>query len=118
MELERVLEAEQNSKPKVRSIFISDVHLGCRFSKAANLYAFLKGQQHPQHLYIVGDFIDGWKFRRQWSWNDDCNNLIRKILKLSKHGTQIHYIVGNHDEFLREFFYKDHLENHFGSISF
>jgi UDP-2,3-diacylglucosamine pyrophosphatase LpxH len=89
------------SRP-IRSIFISDVHLGCKYANAEALLAFLKGQQ-PEFLYIVGDFIDGWRLKRSWYWNDTYSFLIRRVLKMMKRGTQVFYTPGNHDEFLRRF---------------
>ncbi len=88
---------------KVRSIFISDVHLGCKYSKAADLTAFLKKFEKIEYLYIIGDFIDGWKLKRRWYWDDDHSFLIRKIIGMIKNHTKVFYIVGNHDEFLKSF---------------
>ncbi len=103
---------------KIRSIFISDLHLGSRYSRAKLVYDFLNGKQ-IEHLYLVGDIIDGWKFSyRSWYWDESCNDLVRLILKMGKKGTNVHYIVGNHDEFLRKFFHWEHNENSFGAITF
>ena len=49
----------------IRSIFISDLHLGCKYANANALLAFLK-QHQPEYLYLVGDIIDGWRLRRGW----------------------------------------------------
>ncbi len=87
---------------RIRSIFISDVHLGCRFTHAESLLAFLRNHQ-PQHLYIVGDFIDGWRLRKGWYWNDTYTFLFKRIVDLMKRGTRVYYTPGNHDEFLRNF---------------
>lgn len=84
----------------VRSIFASDLHMGHKWSNFRELHALLKALDDPRHLYLVGDIIDGWAFRRGWDWSQDNNNLVRKVLSLAKHGTQVHYVVGNHDEFL------------------
>jgi UDP-2,3-diacylglucosamine pyrophosphatase LpxH len=43
---------------KVKALFISDVHLGSKGSKASALLEMLK-QYEPEYLFIVGDFIDG-----------------------------------------------------------
>src|SRR5262245_1517711 len=51
---------DESMRTRVRSIFISDVHLGCRHSKADLLLSFLKSYTCDQ-LYLVGDIIDGWK---------------------------------------------------------
>lgn len=85
-----------------RTIFISDVHLGTKDCKAAQLNEFLK-THHCEKLYIVGDFIDGWRMAKKVHWKKSYNRIIRRILKLSKRGVDIYYITGNHDEFLRKF---------------
>jgi hypothetical protein len=54
---------------RVRSLFLSDAHLGCRFSRADELFQFL-GRVEPDQLYLVGDIIDGWKLKRSFYWND------------------------------------------------
>jgi UDP-2,3-diacylglucosamine pyrophosphatase LpxH len=93
---------ESKNIKKVEALFISDVHIGSRGSNAAKLLETLK-QYQPEKLFIVGDFIDGWLLKKRHYWNQDYTNLIRKILSYSKKGTQIVYITGNHDEFLREY---------------
>jgi len=85
---------------RVRSLFISDVHLGCGFSRAAELFEFLGGFE-PDRLYLVGDIIDGWKLRRSFRWNDTASFVVRRILGMLKRGTRVFYVAGNHDEFLR-----------------
>lgn len=90
------------SKTDFRTIFISDVHLGTKDCKAKQLNKFLKHYSSDE-LYLVGDIIDGWKMRSGIYWNKQFNHFIRRVLKLSKKGTPIFYITGNHDEFLRRF---------------
>jgi UDP-2,3-diacylglucosamine pyrophosphatase LpxH len=85
---------------RVRTIFISDLHLGCRYANAAALLAFLKNKK-PDYLYLVGDILDGWKLKRGWYWNDTYSFLVRRFIGLLKHGTIVRYCPGNHDEFLR-----------------
>ena len=53
----------------IRSIFVSDVHLGCRYTHAEALLHFLRSHE-PEHLYLVGDIIDGWRLSRAWYWTD------------------------------------------------
>ncbi|WP_026368048.1 UDP-2,3-diacylglucosamine diphosphatase [Aminiphilus circumscriptus] len=84
-----------------RSIFISDMHLGCRWCQAKLLASFLSSVE-CENLFLVGDIIDGWKLKRRSSWPQSHNKVLRKILKMSKK-TRICYIPGNHDEFLDEF---------------
>ena len=89
-------------RARVRSIFVSDVHLGCRHSKADFLLSFLK-RHTCDYLYLVGDFIDGWKMHRGFHWNDTYTLLIRRIFGMVKRGTVVRYVAGNHDEFLRNY---------------
>ena len=91
---------DESLRRRVRSIFISDVHLGCRHSKADFLLSFLK-QHTCDYLYLVGDIIDGWKLHRGFHWNDTYTLVIRRIFGMVKHGTVVRYVAGNHDEFLR-----------------
>lgn len=90
------------SKNRVRSIWISDVHLGTPGCQAEALADFL-GQHECDYLYLVGDIIDGWQLKKSFFWPQEHTNVIRKILTRAKRGTQVVYITGNHDEFLRKF---------------
>ena len=103
---------------KIKTLFISDVHLGSRHSSTQNLLDFLtlvKKEHAPDKLYIIGDFIDGWKLQRNWYWNNESNLVIRKIFSFLRTGTEVFYIAGNHDEFLRTFIDDFHIGD-FGSI--
>lgn len=87
---------------KYRSIFISDVHLGTRFSKAKNLVSFLKHNE-SENLILVGDIIDGWAIKRKFVWPQAHSDVIQKVLRKARKGTNVTFITGNHDEFLRPF---------------
>lgn len=89
-----------NRKQSVRTLWISDVHLGTRDCQAEHLSAFLKRYQ-TERIYLVGDIIDGWKLKSGIYWPQAHTNVIRRLLTLSKRGTEVTYITGNHDEFLR-----------------
>lgn len=85
-----------------RTGWISDVHLGTRGSKATALLQFLKDAEF-ETLYLVGDLIDIWALRRGIYWPQDHNDVVQKLLRRARKGTEIIYIVGNHDEFLSRF---------------
>lgn len=91
-----------NEKAKYRSLWISDVHLGTAACKAAFLADFLK-QTECERLYLVGDIIDGWALKQEFYWPQEHSNVIRRILTKAKRGTEVVYVTGNHDEFLRKF---------------
>jgi hypothetical protein len=48
---------------RLRTAWISDVHLGTRSSNAAALLDFLRDYE-CETLYVVGDLIDVWQLRR------------------------------------------------------
>ena len=83
-------------------IFISDVHLGSKGSNPKELYKLLNKEQ-PEKIFIVGDFIDGWLLKKRFYWTKECTDVIRKILSYSNKGTEVVYITGNHDDFLRSY---------------
>ena len=95
-------ETQSSNRPHFRSIFVSDLHLGTKDCKAGPLNRFLK-QYSCEQLYLVGDIFDGWKMKSGIFWSSSFNRIIRRLLKLSKKGVTIHYITGNHDEFLRKY---------------
>ncbi|WP_292654207.1 UDP-2,3-diacylglucosamine diphosphatase [Nitratifractor sp.] len=94
--------SEPKSPARYRSIFISDLHLGTKFSKAERLLDFLR-ENESENLYLVGDIIDGWAMRRKIQWKQSHSDVIQKILRKARKGTNVHYITGNHDDFLRGF---------------
>jgi UDP-2,3-diacylglucosamine pyrophosphatase LpxH len=96
--------------PNVRSVFISDVHLGTRACQAERLIDFLR--EHPaKHLFLVGDIIDFWSMSRGIHWSRAQNTVVQKILRRARHDEQVVLVPGNHDEALR-----DYCETVFGDI--
>ena len=85
-----------------RTGWISDVHLGTKGSNAGALINFLRDAEF-ETLYLVGDLIDIWALRRGIYWPQDHNDVIQKLLRKGRKGTEIIYIIGNHDEFLSAF---------------
>ena len=93
-----------------RAIFISDVHLGTRGCQAELLLDFLR-ETDSQFLYLVGDIIDGWRLKRSWYWQQSHNDVVQKLLRKARKGTQVVYVPGNHDELAR-----DYVGMHFGGV--
>lgn len=85
----------------VRTVFISDLHLGTRGARSGMLLDFLD-HVRCERLYLVGDIVDGWRLRKSWYWHAEFDQVIRAILDLAKNGTEVVYIPGNHDEMFRE----------------
>ena len=96
---------------RVRSIFLSDVHLGTPACQAGPLLAFLKAHE-SEHLFLLGDIIDFWAIRRRGvHWTPEQNTVVQKILKRARHGVDVVFVPGNHDEAARE-----HVGTSFGHI--
>lgn len=89
-------------KQKYRTIWISDIHLGTSGCNATLLLDFLASVE-CETLYLTGDIIDGWRLSKGWYWPDAHNEVVRRLLKMAHRGTRVVYIVGNHDEMLREY---------------
>jgi UDP-2,3-diacylglucosamine pyrophosphatase LpxH len=89
------------STTHVRSIFISDVHLGTRGCQAERLLDFLR-RYESEYLYLVGDIVDLWAMKRSIYWSPAQNTVVQKILRRARHGQHVMFIPGNHDEALRD----------------
>jgi UDP-2,3-diacylglucosamine pyrophosphatase LpxH len=55
------------------------------------------------YLYLVGDIVDGWQLKKRWFWPQPHNDVVQKILRRARKGTDVFFIAGNHDEFARDF---------------
>src|SRR5690606_33429943 len=53
----------------------------------------------------------GWRLQKSWHWPAQYNALAQNLLEKAQNGTQIVYLPGNHDEFLR-----DYLGTYFGDV--
>jgi UDP-2,3-diacylglucosamine pyrophosphatase LpxH len=95
---------------RVRSVWISDLHLGTPGCQAVALLDFLR-RVDCDTLFLVGDIIDGWQLKRSWYWPQSHNDVVQKLLRKARKGTRVIFIPGNHDEFARRY-----VEHNFGGI--
>jgi UDP-2,3-diacylglucosamine pyrophosphatase LpxH len=95
---------------RFRAVWLSDIHLGTRGCRADILLDFLRHME-TEYLYLVGDIVDGWQLRKRWYWPQEHNDVIQKLLRQSRHGAQVVFLPGNHDEAAR-----DYLGLHFGGV--
>ena len=95
-------ELESHDIKNVRTLFISDIHLGSKASKADFLLDFLRVHD-ADTIFLVGDIVDGWRLKRSWYWPQNCNDVVQKLLRKGRKGARIVYVPGNHDDFLRDF---------------
>src|ERR1700760_3359631 len=87
---------------RYRTIWLSAIHLGSGGCQANYLLDFLRHNE-SEYLYLVGDIIDGWQLKKGWYWPQAHNDVVQKILRKARKGTQVVYIPGNHDESARQF---------------
>jgi UDP-2,3-diacylglucosamine hydrolase len=92
--------------------FISDVHLGADTEekekiKKERLLNFLTSiYQKADFLYIVGDLFDFW-FEYRHTVPKISLKLMSKLNLLVETGTEVRYLVGNHDLWLGDFLQKE-----------
>jgi len=87
---------------RVRTVWISDLHLGTPGCQAGPLLDFLR-EVECETLFLVGDIVDGWQLKRQWYWPQAHNDVVQKLLRKARKGTRVIFVPGNHDEFARRY---------------
>lgn len=95
---------------RIKSLFISDTHLGSRACNTGLLLAALK-KFETENIFLLGDIIDMWSMNRNMYWDDSHNTVVQKILRKARSGVNVIYVPGNHDSPVREY---DQIE--FGNI--
>ena len=89
--------------------FFSDAHLGIGSidedrAKEHRLIDFLSSIQHDaEAVYIVGDLFDYW-FEYRTVIPKNYFRLLAKLAELADLGIELHFIVGNHDFWMKEYF--------------
>ena len=92
-----MLERNATSPLRLRTVFISDIHLGFKGCSAELLLDFLHHVEMDT-LFLVGDIVDGWQLRKRWFWPQAHNDVVQKVLRRARKGAQVFLIPGNHDE--------------------
>jgi UDP-2,3-diacylglucosamine pyrophosphatase LpxH len=88
-------------KREIEICVISDIHLGSYGCHDEELNNYIKSIK-PKILILNGDIFDGYVFNRKY-FPTSHFEFIRNVLTLIKKGTEVYYITGNHDEFMRNF---------------
>ncbi|MFC0266563.1 UDP-2,3-diacylglucosamine diphosphatase [Kushneria aurantia] len=91
-------------RPNVRTLFISDLHLGTPDAQAELLLHLLR-RVRPERLYLVGDVFDLIVMKRRAIsvFDGQQQRLLRHVLRLARTGCEVIYIPGNHDAAMRTF---------------
>ncbi|GHT08903.1 UDP-2,3-diacylglucosamine hydrolase [Bacteroidia bacterium] len=90
-----------SNRPYFETIVLSDIHIGSEYSKFKEAIAFLRAVDCKK-LILNGDIIDGWKLKKNSvKWKKSYTAFLKVLMKkMSKNGTGIIYVRGNHDDFL------------------
>jgi UDP-2,3-diacylglucosamine pyrophosphatase LpxH len=87
---------------KYNTVIVSDLHLGSKAARRDDILDFLD-KISTETLILNGDIIDGWSLQRGSKWTKKDTKIIRKLLKISETDTEVIWLRGNHDEFLKDF---------------
>ncbi|GGG71281.1 UDP-2,3-diacylglucosamine hydrolase [Salipiger pallidus] len=79
----------------LRSLFLSDLHLGARASRPRQILEFLSGVE-AETIYLVGDIFDLWHGGRVF-WSDAHEAVLANLRARKRDGARIIYLPGNHD---------------------
>lgn len=85
----------------LRSLFVSDLHLGSSGARARDFLAFLRGTDCAT-IYLVGDIFDIWHVGLV-TWSPDHDAILSELADRVAAGTRVVYLPGNHDAAMRNF---------------
>ena len=88
---------------RVRTLFLSDLHLGFKRSRAAELADFLSTID-ADTIVLAGDIIDGLSMSQKFFWSAEHSRVLQVLLAKRRAGARLLYIPGNHDAALAPFF--------------
>ncbi len=106
-----------------RAFFISDVHLGALYAqadprRAAYLEDFLRSlPEKAARLFILGDLFEFWMEHRHYIPKGHFG-VLTALRDLGRSGVPVHYLCGNHDFTLGNFFREElGVETHDGPLA-
>ena len=98
--------------PNKKIYFLSDFHLGApdhvsSLEREKLLVKFLDEiQEDAEEIFLVGDMFDFWYEYRKVVPKGHVR-LLGKLAELSDKGIQLHFFVGNHDMWMRDYFQQE-----------
>ena len=81
---------------RVRTLFLSDVHLGFKRARTRELLAFLRGVD-AETIVLGGDIVDALSLAKRFYWTDEHTQVLRLLLARRRSGVRLVYLPGNHD---------------------
>ncbi len=101
-----------NLLPNKKIFFLSDFHLGApsyekSLEREKKIVRFLDSIKHEaQEIFLVGDMFDFW-FEYKTVVPKGFVRLLGKLAELSDAGIALHFFVGNHDMWVRNYFQQE-----------
>lgn len=92
--------------------FLSDFHLGAPNAEASlvrekKILQFLSSiEDEAQEIFVLGDMFDFW-FEYKYVVPKGFVRLLGKLALMSDAGIKIHFFVGNHDMWMKDYFQKE-----------
>lgn len=83
----------------LRSLFLSDLHLGARAADPQSVLGFLAAHE-AEVIYLVGDILDLWHGGRV-HWGRAHDAVIAELERRAAQGVRVVYLAGNHDAVMR-----------------
>jgi UDP-2,3-diacylglucosamine pyrophosphatase LpxH len=78
------------------------LHLGTKACQAEAFLDFLRTSD-ADRIYLIGDIVDFWRIKRGVYWPQTHNDVLQKLLRKARKGTEIIFIPGNHDEAMGDY---------------
>jgi UDP-2,3-diacylglucosamine pyrophosphatase LpxH len=88
--------AAKGGKLRVRTLFLSDIHLGFKRSRVRELGELLASVEAEQ-IVLVGDIVDMLAMARRFFWAPEHTHIVRTLMARRRAGARVVYIPGNHD---------------------
>lgn len=85
----------------MRSLFVSDLHLGSGGARAREFLVFLR-ETEAEAIYLVGDIFDIWHVGLV-EWSEAHDAILAELAQRAATGTRVVYLPGNHDAAMRNF---------------
>jgi UDP-2,3-diacylglucosamine pyrophosphatase LpxH len=87
---------EKECRLQVRTLFLSDIHLGFKRARTRELLAFLRGVD-AECIVLGGDIVDALSLAKHFFWTDEHTQVLRLLLARRRAGVRLVYLPGNHD---------------------
>jgi UDP-2,3-diacylglucosamine pyrophosphatase LpxH len=83
-------------RQRVRTLFLSDIHLGFKRARTRELLAFLHSIE-AETIVLGGDIVDASSLAKRFFWTDEHTQVLRLLLARRRAGVRLVYLPGNHD---------------------